>query len=101
MGARVPLTVATCTQHWVSRSSIIVFMSMNGFTVTRSTRSPSIRRIRSCWPGSFEAASVARVPMPRSQLVQMSLQMVAIDGCDSDDCSESRSSSEPLTTARS
>src|SRR4029077_9200799 len=29
------LTVATCTQHWVSRSSIIVFMSMKGFTVTR------------------------------------------------------------------
>ena len=42
-----PLTVATCTQHCVSRSSIIVFMSMNGFTVTRSTRSPSSRRIRS------------------------------------------------------
>src|SRR6188768_3875956 len=36
------LTVATCTQHWVSRSSIIVFMSMKGFTVTRRTRSPSI-----------------------------------------------------------
>ena len=34
-------------------------------------------------PGSEPAASVARVPMPRSQLVQMSLQMVAIDGCES------------------
>ena len=41
-----PLTVATCTQHCVSRSSIIVFMSMNGLTVTRSTRSPSIARSR-------------------------------------------------------
>ena len=41
-----PLTVATCTQHCVRRSSIIVFMSMNGLTVTRSTRSPSIARSR-------------------------------------------------------
>jgi xanthine/CO dehydrogenase XdhC/CoxF family maturation factor len=44
----VSLTVATCTQHWVRRSSIIVLMSMNGFTVMRSTRSASIARIRLC-----------------------------------------------------
>ena len=88
------LTVATWTQHWVSRSSIIVFMSMKGLTVTRSTRSPSSRRIRSRWPGSLEAASVARVPMPRSQPVQMSRQIEDMLGWDSEDCSESRSSSD-------
>ena len=37
--------------------------------------------------------------MPRSQFWQMSRQMVAIDGCDRLDCSESRSSSEPFTTS--
>ena len=38
--------------------------------------------------------------MPRSQFWQMSRQSSPIDGCDSDDCSESRPSSESLTTAR-
>src|SRR4051794_1817923 len=95
------LTVATCTQHWVSRSSIIVFMSMKGFTVTRRTRSPSILRSRWCRPGSRDDASMARVPIPRSQFWQMSSQIEDIDGCDNDDCSLIRSSSEPFTTARS
>ncbi len=36
-----------------------------------------------------------------SQFWQMSLQIEDIDGCDKDDCSLIRSSSEPLTTARS
>ena len=40
--------------------------------------------------------------MPRSQFgADVAARCVAIDGWDSDDCSESRSSSEPLTTARS
>ena len=91
------LTVATCTQHCVSRSSIIVFMSMKGLTVTRSTRYPSIARIRFCCPGNDEAASLVRVPMPRSQFSQMSFQMLPMDGCDSDYCSLSSPSRESLT----
>ena len=31
-------TVATCTQHWMRRSSIIVLTSMNGLTEIRSVR---------------------------------------------------------------
>ena len=78
------LTVATWTQHWVRRSSIIVLMSMNGFTVIRSTRSPIILRSRWCWPGRVDVASAVSVPMPRSQFWQMSRQIELIDGCDSD-----------------
>ncbi len=74
---------------------------MNGFTVIRTTRSPSIRRIRLRWPGREDAARAVRVPMPRSQFSQMSFQIEPIEGCDRDDCSLSRSSSESLTTARS
>ena len=64
--------MATCTQHCVSRSSIIVDMSMNGFTATRSARSPGIFRDRFLWPGMDEATRVVRVPMPRSPFSQMS-----------------------------
>ena len=48
----------------VSRSSIIVAMSMNGLTVIRLTRSPSIRRSRLRPPGSADEASVSSVEMP-------------------------------------
>ena len=38
--------VPTWTQHWVSRSSIMVLTSMKGLTVTRKTLSPSNFRSR-------------------------------------------------------
>ena len=45
---------------------------MNGFTATRSARSPGIFRDRFLWPGMDEATRVVRVPMPRSPFSQMS-----------------------------
>ena len=92
----------TCTQHWVSRSSIIVDMSMNGLTVTRTHPLPQHppqppvlagqRRRRPAWSACrCRGRSSRRCPSRSSP----------IDGCDSDDCSLSSPSSESFTTARS
>ncbi|ALR13133.1 hypothetical protein MYCSP_18925 [Mycobacteroides saopaulense] len=72
-------------------------MSMNGLTVIRTIRSPSIRRSLARRPGSADTASVIRVEIPKSQLSQIIFHTSPIVGCDSEDCSESKPSRDSLT----
>ena len=65
------LSVPTCTQHCCSRSSIIVFMSMNGLIVIRLMRSLHSRRNVAFLPSSASPARRRNEPRPRSHASQM------------------------------
>ena len=74
-------------------------MSMNGLIVTRTTRSPSSRRSLRRRPGRAADARVSSVGMPRSQFSQMLRHRSPICGCDSEDCSDNRPSSDSRTAS--
>ena len=101
LGIRRPRSVPTCTQHWSSRSSSMVFMSMNGLIVIRLMRWHTRLPKRFVLPTNASPARRTSVDRPRSQLSHTSRKSCATDGCVSELCSLNRPSNASLTRRRS